>query len=123
MQHQSRQGHVATLHLRRIGAVTPSELAFDLGDYEGAIKLYEEANTRGLKFGTATEMRPFIKSAAFSGDWDKALDWSATANNVNPNRTTGYFANLWQILDRDVPDSPEKTDAMTKAHEIFGSAK
>ena len=100
-----------------------ADLAFDRQDYAEALRLFDEAAASGISMGNATEMRPFIKSAAFSGDWDKALDWSATANNVNPNRTTGYFANLWQILDRDVPDSPEKSDAMTKAHEIFGSAK
>ena len=100
-----------------------ADLAFDRQNYAEALRLFDEAAASGISMGNATEMRPFIKSAAFSGDWDKALDWSATANNVNPNRTTGYFANLWQILDRDVPDSPEKSDAMTKAHEIFGSTK
>ena len=100
-----------------------ADLAFDRQDYAEALRLFDEAAANGISMGNATEMRPFIKSAALSGDWDKALDWSATANNVKPDRTTGYFANLWRILDRDIPDSPEKSDAMTKAHEIFGSAK
>ena len=95
------------------------DLAFDLGDYEGAIKLYEEANTRGLKFGTATEMRPFIKSAAFLGEWEKALSWSEMANSVAPDRTGNYFYNLWQVIDRDVPDSPEKAEAVAKAENMF----
>lgn len=100
-----------------------ADLAFDRQDYAEALRLFDEAAANGISMGNATEMRPFIKSAAFSGNWDKALDWSATANNVKPDRTTGYFANLWRILDRDIPDSPEKSDAMTIAHEIFGSAK
>ena len=100
-----------------------ADLAFDRQDYAEALRLFDEAAANGISIGNATEMRPFIKSAAFSGDWDKALDWSATANNVKPDQTSGYFAKLWHILERDIPDSPEKSDAMTKAYEIFGSAK
>ena len=100
-----------------------ADLAFDRQDFAEALRLYEEASAGGISMGNATEMRPFIKSAAFSGDWGKALDWSAAANNVRPELTGNYFANLWHILDRDVPDSPEKTEAMIKAQELFGSGK
>ena len=100
-----------------------ADLAFDRQEYSEALRLYDEAAANGISVGNATEMRPFIKSAAFSGDWNKALDWSVTANNVKPEQTTGYFANLWRILERDVPNSPGKTDAITKAHELFGSGK
>lgn len=100
-----------------------ADLAFDRQEYSEALRLYDEAAANGISMGNATEMRPFIKSAAFSGDWDKALDWSVTANNVRPEQTTGYFANLWRILERDVPDSSEKSNAITKAHELFGPGK
>ena len=100
-----------------------ADLAFDRQEYSEALRLYDEAASNGISMGNATEMRPFIKSAAFSGDWEKALDWSVTANNVRPEQTTGYFANLWRILERDVPDSSEKSDAITKARELFGPGK
>lgn len=100
-----------------------ADLAFDLQNYDEALRLYDEAAANGISMGNATEMRPFIKSAAFAGEWDKALDWSIMAHNVEPNRTGDYFENLWHILDRDVPDSPEKSEAMEKASNLFVSGK
>ena len=60
-------------------------------------------------------MRPFIKAAAFSGDWARALNWTEEANSIRPDQTTAYFGNLWKILERDAPDSENKTDAVEKA--------
>ncbi|MBQ6520927.1 MAG: hypothetical protein IJI14_19655 [Anaerolineaceae bacterium] len=96
-----------------------ADLAFDRQDYAEAMRLYDEAAAKGIGMGNATEMRPFIKSAAFAGEWDKALSWSEMANSAAPDRTGDYFENLWRIIDRDVPDSPEKSEAMAKAHELF----
>ena len=100
-----------------------ADLAFDRQDYAEALRLYDEAAERGISMGNATEMRPFIKSAAFAGDWQKALDWSANANALNPDKTSAYFAYLWDILDRDAPDTPGKAEAIAKAAELFGTGK
>ncbi|MBR6090757.1 MAG: hypothetical protein IKP86_12545 [Anaerolineaceae bacterium] len=100
-----------------------ADLAFDRQEYAEALRLYDEAAAKGIRIGNATEMRPFIKSAAFAGEWEKALEWTETANNMNPDRTTDYFENLWRILDRDVPDSAEKSEAMIKVREILASGK
>ncbi len=98
-----------------------ADLALDKEDHAEALRLYEEASANGYHAGNALEMRPFIKAAAFSGDWEKALEWSETANSVRPDQTTAYFRNLWKILDRDVPDSDEKAAAVAEAETLFAA--
>ena len=96
-----------------------ADLAFDRGNFTEVLALYDEAAAGGISVGNPTEMRPFIKAAAYTGDWEKALEWSETANARFPETTTGYFANLWTLLERDAPDSPEKSAAVTKAEALF----
>ena len=96
-----------------------ADLAFDQGDYGKVLSLYEEAQAHGYHFGNATEMRPFIKAAAFSGDWEQALSWSESANGIRPDRTSPYFGLLWEILDRDAPDSEGKAAAVERAADLF----
>ena len=98
-----------------------ADLALDKEEYAEALRLYDEAAANGYHPGTALEMRPFIKAAAFSGDWEKALDWSETANSVRPDQTTAYFRNLWKIIERDTPDSEGKTAAVTDAETLFAA--
>ncbi len=98
-----------------------ADLAYDMEDYDTVLRLYDEAAAKGLKWENAVEMRPFIKAAAAAGDWDKALEWTETANAVRPDQTTAYFNNLWTILERDVPDSDAKKAAMEKARTLFGT--
>ena len=100
-----------------------ADLAADRGNYEETLRLFDEASSAGISFGNPTEMRPFIKAAAFTGDWDRALEWSETANAKQPDKTTAYFANLWALLDRDTADSAAKEEAVLRAAEIFGKEK
>ncbi len=100
-----------------------ADLAADMENYEETLGLYDEASDRGIAFGNPTEMRPFIKAAAFTGNWDRALEWSETANAKQPDKTTAYFAHLWELLDRDTAPSAAKEDAMTRAAELFGMEK
>ena len=95
-----------------------ADLAFDLQNYEEAVRLFEEFTADGIRFGNAVEMRPFIKSAAFAGDWQKAAEWTRLANSLDPDVTSEYFENLWRIIDRDTPPSPEKIEAIQN---ILGS--
>ena len=96
-----------------------ADLAFDRGEYEEVLHLYDEAAANGYSMGNAMEMRPFIKAAAFTGNWDKALEWTRMGYSVRPDQTKAYFINLWKLLDRDVPDSPEKREALEKANALF----
>ena len=73
-----------------------ADLAFDQQNYGEALRLYDEAAANGIKTGNPSEMRPFIKSAAFAGEWEKALHWTEEANRKDPSRTGAYFENLWK---------------------------
>ena len=99
------------------------DLAFDRGDYDEAMRLYDEAKSNGFRVGNPTESRPFIKSAAFAGEWDKALQWTKENNDRHPDITTDYFDNLWHIIDRDTPESEEKTQALTALRDILSPEK
>ena len=96
-----------------------ADLAFDQGDYDRVLSLYEELTAAGLSMGNPTEMRPFIKAAAFTGDWEQALAWSMEADANSKGKTTAYFANLWTLIDRDAPESAGKAEAVARAAEYF----
>jgi hypothetical protein len=100
-----------------------ADLAFDRQDYTEALRLYDELTANGVVYGNPTEFRPFIKSAAYAGEWDKALELTEFANAMFPDRTTDYFENIWTILDRDLPGSEEKSTAVFKAREILESMR
>ena len=100
-----------------------ADLACDMQNYEEALRLFDEAAAKNIRVGNGIELRPFIKSAAFTGEWDKALDWTNAGYSVAPEATSDYFENLWEIIDRDVPPSPEKSEAVIKAKEIISSGK
>ncbi len=99
------------------------DLAFDRQEYDEALRLFDEAQGKNLWVGNPTEMRPFIKSAAFAGEWEKAVKWTEEANNRHPDLTTDYFENLWNIIDRDVPGSEEKSQAIAAVREMLASGK
>lgn len=96
-----------------------ADLAFDQKRYDYVLELFDEAENAKIAMGNPTEMRPFIKAAAFSGKWEKALAWSEAANTARPEKTDAYFLNLWKIIDRDTPASEAKSAAVSKAFEIF----
>ena len=95
------------------------QLALDQENYPEVLRLYEEASAAGYHAGNAAEMRPFIKAAAYTGDWDQALAWSESANGIRPDQTSAYFGKLWEILERETPASEGKTDAGNKAKSLF----
>lgn len=100
-----------------------ADLAFDRGDYAEVLNLWAELTAKGIKIGNPTEMRPFIKAAAFSGRWDLALEWSDLAHSKEPDRTGDYFENLWQIINRNAPESEGKAEAVRQAGKLFSSGK
>ena len=100
-----------------------ADLAFDMGNYEEALHLFEEAEANHMGMGNPIEMRPFIKSAAYSGNWEKALAWTEMAYQADPARTYDYFENLWAIINRDLPDDPEKTETVRKVFEILNETR
>lgn len=100
-----------------------ADLAFDRQDYTEALRLYDELTAKRIIYGNPTEFRPFIKSAAYAGEWDKALELTEFANGMYPDVTTDYFENLWRILDRDLPGSEAKSTAVFKARDLLKSMK
>ena len=100
-----------------------ADLAFDRQDYTEALRLYDELTANSVVYGNPTEFRPFIKSAAYAGEWDKALELTELANAMFPDRTTDYFENIWTILDRDLPGSEEKSTAVFKARDMLESMR
>lgn len=100
-----------------------ADLAFDRQDYTEALRLYDELTAKGIIYGNPTEFRPFIKSAAYAGEWDKALELTKFANSLFPDKTTDYFENIWRILDRDLPGSEAKSTAVFAAFDLLKSMK
>mgnify|MGYP001019716975 CR=1 FL=1 len=68
------------------------DLAIQLGDFQTAIHLYGEAQSKSLKPHEGYELIPFIKSYALAGDWDttsslinEAIETSPESDDLQPS--------------------------------------
>ena len=96
---------------------------FDLQKYDEVLRLFDEIQENNIPYGNPTEFRPFIKSAAFAGDWEKAIELTKTASQLGYKDASDYFENLWRIIDRDLPNSQEKADTVAEAYQYIKQGK
>lgn len=59
-----------------------ADLARQLHDWEGILRLEEQANELGYEAGFGPELLPFIEAHANEGDWEGALDLSRRADRL-----------------------------------------
>lgn len=82
-----------------------ADRALDMGNYETVLSLYREAEAKGLTPGNPTEMRPFIKAAAMTGDLEQAHAWTESAAAKDPENVRPYFDGLWEIIERQLTEA------------------
>jgi hypothetical protein len=59
-----------------------ADLARQLQDWEGVLKLEKQADELGYEAGFGPELLPFIEAHANEGDWEGALDLSRRADGL-----------------------------------------
>lgn len=89
-----------------------AELARQLGDWEGVIKLGRQARARDGLPNDPMERFVFIEAYAHTGDWPNARTTTKEAYKISPEYTRAPLCRLWARIEREVGSSAEVTGAM-----------
>lgn len=88
-----------------------AELARQLGDWEGVVKLGNQAFAAGSP-NDPMERFVFIEAYAHTGDWPAARKLTKDAYKISPEYTRQPLCRLWARIGREVSDGPEVQGAM-----------
>jgi hypothetical protein len=61
----------------------------------------------------------FVEGYAHIGEWEKALEYSQVSYKVSKTYVGPLLCRLWERIDREVPDSPEKNESILQAKTLF----
>ncbi|MEA4906196.1 MAG: hypothetical protein VB089_01170 [Anaerolineaceae bacterium] len=92
-----------------------ADLARQLEDWDGVAALGDAAFALGDYPNDAMERLPFIEGYAHTGKWTRALELTQEAGDITPLMQTP-LCRLWQRIDRETPESPEKDTALADVY-------
>ncbi len=99
-----------------------ADLARQLGDWEQAVKLGEQAFAVGDYPNDPMERFAFIEAYAHTGDWSQARKLNREAYKISPEYVREPLCRLWMRIEREVEEGPEKDAAVGGAREDAGCA-
>lgn len=88
-----------------------ADLARQLGDWTGAVQLWEGAQAAGVGPQDAVEYLPFIEAHSHSGNWDQAVALSREAAKPG-SQYPGMVCRLWARIERETPAGIERDGAL-----------
>lgn len=88
-----------------------ADLARQLGDWETAAALGDQAFALGDYPNDPIERFPFIEAYAHTGNWERAASLSREAYEIT-HAMQQPLCRLWQRIDREAPPSEEKEAAL-----------
>jgi hypothetical protein len=91
-----------------------ADLARQIGDWETATALGDEAQAQGLAPATGMEWVPFMEGYANTGEWQKALQINEKALEET-NNMEKYLCRAWDRIDRSSQQTNEKVAAVQAA--------
>jgi hypothetical protein len=97
-----------------------ADLARQAADWHRVVKLGEAAFALDDYPNDPLERFVFVEGYAFVGEWDKALEYSQISYKVSKDIVRSPLCRLWDRIDRQAPNSPEKGDSVAKAKTLFG---
>ena len=97
-----------------------ADLAKQRGDWERVVKLGEKAFTSGDHPNDPTENFVFIEAYAHTNAWGNAEQLSLRANQVSPSYMSPLLCPLWERIEADTDDSPEKEESLLRVREKLG---
>ena len=99
-----------------------ASLAAQYGKWDTAMSLWQQAVQKGFQPKIASEFVPFIKAAAYTGNWDLALELSGRAYTPR-EQMQNYLCHIWTEIDQAAIASDGLNNAFQKANTDFGCKK
>ncbi len=96
-----------------------ADLARQAGDWQGVVEIGDHAFRLDDYPNDPVERFVFVEGFAHMGLWDKALEYAQISYEVSKNYVGPLLCRLWDRIDREVPDSPEKESYVIQAHTLF----
>jgi hypothetical protein len=87
------------------------DLAVQLGDWQGAVNLWKQAQAQGYRPGSVIEYTPFILAAAHIQDWTLAIKLTGQADFPNYEMHDDLCTTWRQIL-QETPETPGRGGAI-----------
>lgn len=95
------------------------DLARQFEDWDEVVRLWQEAEQKGVHPRVGIEYGPFIEGFARSGDFEQALNLTRKA--YYPDYVMrNYLCQAWERIGQSAEDSPELRDALQHAVDDFG---
>jgi hypothetical protein len=95
-----------------------AELARQFGEWENVAELGDAAFQLG-EHPDPIERFVFVEGYAHVGDWDRALKLSRESYKVSKNYIGPMLCWLWQRIEFETPNSPQKNEAVMEAKNMF----
>jgi len=92
-------------------------LARQRGNWDQVVALGAQAFGSGDHPNDPTENFVFIEGFAFTGDWAQAEQLSRRANQVSPSYMTPLLCPLWERIESNTVDSPEREESLLRVRE------
>jgi hypothetical protein len=91
-----------------------ADLARQLKDWNQVVKLGDKAFGLDDYPNDPVERFVFIEGYAHDGQWDKAMELTMVSYKVSKDYVEPLLCKLWNRIERDVSESPEKRPALTE---------
>ncbi|HEX5838773.1 MAG TPA: hypothetical protein VFY26_13150 [Anaerolineales bacterium] len=96
-----------------------ADLARQLGDWEQVVELGDSAFKLDDHPNNPVERFVFIEGYAHIGDWDLALKYSRESFRVSREYVGPLLCRLWERIETETANGPERDEALSKAKEMF----
>jgi len=96
-----------------------ADLARQAGDWEQVAVLGDEAFALDDHPNDPAERFVFIEGYAHTGNWERALEYSNQSHKVSPRYVDPMLCRLWERIEAQTPESPERAAALQEVRSIF----
>jgi len=97
-----------------------ADLARQSGDWEEVVELGKKAFASGDYPNDPTENFVFIEAYAHTNAWGNAEQLSLSANRVSPSYMSPMLCRLWERIERETSNSPEKEKILPRVMRDLG---
>jgi hypothetical protein len=96
-----------------------ADLARQMGDWDSVTRLGDEAFALNDYPNNPLERFVFIEGYAHAGDWDLARKLSRESYQVSKEYVGPLLCRLWERIETETPDGPEKSDVLSEIKSMF----
>jgi hypothetical protein len=96
-----------------------ADLARQLGDWEQVVQLGDRAFKLEDHPNNPVERFVFIEGYAHDGDWGLALKYSRESFRVSREYVGPLLCQLWERIETETANGPERDEALSEAKEMF----